>query len=171
MKKITQILGLGILFLFVTTLSLSAQKCKYAYNKIDPLTGEETKGTTFRPIYYCQMSFNKIGETYYVEMAIGDQGNIRDIIQKGDPVIFKLSNGEIVTITSQDEYIPMAYASTAAITTRYKAQYDIDSTILQKIAANPPIFFRMNIGSKVEQKEISAKDGKKISEAARCILQ
>jgi len=169
MKKTTQILGLGILFLFATTLSLSAQKCKYDYNKKDPITDEVTKKITFKPVYYIQMSFNKIGETYFSEMLLAYTGNIRDIIQKGDPIVFKLSNGEVVTINSQDEFVPSVQVTQTGFISRYKATYDIDAATLQKIAENPPTFFRMNIGSKVEEKEI--KNGKKISEAARCILQ
>ena len=36
---------------------------------------------------------------------------------------------------------------------------------------NTKIFIRVNLGSRVYERELSAKDGKKISEAAKCILQ
>jgi hypothetical protein len=171
MKKITQILGLGILFLFVTTLSLSAQKCKYDYNRADPITGEASKGNTFALHTAWKMGFNKTGDTYFTGMLLRCSGNLREIIQKGDPISFKLSNGEVITITAQDEFLPAAQATQYGIVTVYTGKYSIDAATLQKMAENPPTYVRMNIESKVYEKEIAAKAGKKISEAARCILQ
>jgi len=179
MKKITKILSLGILFLFVCTLHLSAQKCKFDYNKKDPITGEATKGNTFTistggggftaapPV---KMGFNKAGDTYSAGMFIRYYGNMRDIIQKGDPLVFKLSNGDVVTLTALEEYLPTAYASQVVVSV-YQAQYSIDVPTLQKIAENPPIFLRINIGNMRYEKEISSNVGKQISQAAACILQ
>ena len=176
MKKITTILTLGFLFLFATTLSLSAQKCKYDYNKADPITGEATKGNSFSVWSFMGMSgwslgFNKIGDTYYTGMFLRCSGNVREFIKKGDPITLKLSNGEVITINAQDEFLPVAQATQNGVVTTYNGKYNIDETILQKIAASAPTFIRMTIESKVYEREISAKDGKKASEAARCILQ
>ena len=137
MKQFSKILSLGILFLFVCTLQLSAQKCKFDYNKTDPITGESTKGNT----------------------------------QKGDPIVFKLSNGEVITVSALDEFLPTAQATQNGIITVYQGKYRIDAATLQKIAESAPTFVRMNIESKVYEKEINAKTGKQISEAATCILQ
>jgi hypothetical protein len=171
MRKITKILSLGILFLFVCTLHLSAQKCKYNYNRTDPITNESAKGNTFSIHIAWKMGFNKLGDTYHLGMYIRLNGNIREFIRKGDPLIFKLSNGEVVTLNSSDEFLPAAQATENGIVTVYQGKYDIDVPTLQKIAANSPTYVRMNIESRVYEKEISAKDGKKITHAATCILQ
>jgi hypothetical protein len=171
MKRITQILGLGILFLFATILSLSAQKCKYDYNRADPITGEASKGNTFAIHPAWKMGFNKAGNTYYTGMFLRASGNLREIIQKGDPISLKLSNGDVVTIVAQDEFLPAAQATQYGIITVYNGKYSIDTATLQQIAENPPTYVRMNIESKVYEKEISAKAGKSISDAAKCILQ
>jgi len=42
---------------------------------------------------------------------------------------------------------------------------------LQKIADNPPTFIRFSIGNKTYEQEIPTYEGKKMAEAARCILQ
>jgi len=179
MKKITQILGLGILFLFATTLSLSAQKCKFDYNKKDPITGEATKGNTVTISkivfvatnnYNWKLGFHRAGDSYHVGVSLEGYGNFRERIQKGDPITFVLSNGEIVTINSQDEFLPTARAAQVVVT-EYKGKYDIDVAALQKIAENPPTFIRMNVESKVYEKEINSATGKQIAQAARCILQ
>jgi hypothetical protein len=173
MKQTTKTLTLGILFFFAFSMQLSAQKCKYDYDKKDPFTGEMSKGNTFKiDNNNWIMGFNKIGDIYYARLELYCTGNVREFIQKGDPINFKLSNGEVVTIFAQDEVIPVAEAIPGAgVRSIYTGKYSIDSVSLQKIAENPPTFVRMNIESKVYEKEISAKDGKKIVAAAVCILQ
>ena len=177
MKKVTKILSLGILFLFACTLQLSAQKCKFNYNKTDPFTGEATKGISFKvkpkEIAYGIMGFNKVGNTYHFELNnLSCWGDLRIIIQKGDPILIKLSNGEMITVTSKDEIRPTALANVGGgVTSRYTGLYDIDAVSLQKIAENPPTFIRIQIGSKVYNEEFSSGLGKQIAQAAACILQ
>ena len=172
MKKITKILTLGILFLFAFTLQLSAQKCKFDYNKTDPITGEATKGNKFEVNGSWDMGFNKIGETYYISMEYDTRGELKDILQVNDPIVIKLSNGEIITLTAQEECPPsyqMLWA--AGWYTYWKGKYSIDASSIKQIAENLPVFARMNIGNKVYEQQISDKVGKKISQAAACILQ
>ena len=178
MKQITKILTLGILFFLAFSMQLSAQKCKYDFDKKDPITGETTKKNTVTisiSPYYWKLGYSRTGDNFQVEMFIRCNGNLREIIQKGDPIILKLSNDEIITVYSKDEFLPFAQTSSSQTATRvlstYNGKYDIDATSLQKIAENPPTFIRMNIESKVYEKEISAKDGKILAKAAACILQ
>ena len=171
MKQTTKILTLGILFLFAFSMQLSAQKCKYDYDKKDPITGEITKGNKFTisaPNW--RMSFDRSGDTYFSELKLFCKGNAREIIRKGDVITFKLANNEIVTITAIDDFLPVANANETGVWSQYDGKYSIDPIVLQKIAENPPIFVRMSIESKVYSEEVSAKNGKKIQEAARCIL-
>jgi len=176
MKKITKILSLGILFLFAFSLQLSAQKCKYDYNKKDPITGEETKGSTFNVSTFMgisnwKMSVNKMGNTYYIGNILNVSGNVREIIKKGETVAFKLSNGEVVTLYAQDDFLPVQQATQNGVYTQFTSKYGIDAETLQKIAENMPTFIRLNAESKVYEKEIPAKLGKQISQAAKCIQQ
>jgi len=172
MKKITKILSLGILFLLVCTLHSSAQKCKFEYNKTDPITGENTKGNKFKVNGSWDMGFNRIGNTYYASMEYDIRGELKDILQTNDPIIIKLSNGEIITLTAQEECVP-AYKNVwaAGWYTYWNGKYSINASSIKSIAENPPVFARMNIGNKVYEQQIPTKDGKAISEAAKCILQ
>jgi glycine/serine hydroxymethyltransferase len=179
MKQISKILTLGILFLFVCTLQLSAQKCKFDINKTDPISGEVVKENSLVVVKMWGSSvpgfnigFNRTGESYYthIHMIYGGQ-NLRAIINKGDIITIKLSNGEILTVYSQEEVLPNAITFVNGVNTEYKAKYDIDAASLQKIADNPPTFIRINIGNVVYDKEIDVKNGNKIADAARCILQ
>jgi hypothetical protein len=176
MKKITKILSLGILFLFVFSLQLSAQKCRYDYDKKDPISGEETKGSSFAVSSFMgmanwKMGVNKIGNTYYIGNLLNVSGNVREMIKKGETVVFKLSNGEIVTLYAQDDFLPVQQATQNGVYTQFTSKYNIDAETLQKMAENMPTFIRLNAESKVYEKEIPAKLGKQISQAAKCILQ
>jgi len=182
MKKTTQILGLGILFLFATTLSLSAQKCKYDFNKTDRITGEQSKGIGFKiefkmapggigTIYRSSMGFNKVGESYHVNVELMFTGQLRERILKSDPLIIKLSNGETITIYPQADFTPTATAGPTSVFSQYDAKYDIDAASLQKIAESAPVFFRISLQDKVYDRELSKKDQKNFMNAARCILQ
>jgi hypothetical protein len=117
------------------------------------------------------MGFNRKGDNYHLGMVISYRLSTREFIQKGDPIIFKLSNGEVVTVYSLDEYSPVAQANQGVIFSMYNGRYGIDAATIQKLAESPPTFVRMNIGSMVFEKEIAAKNGKEISQAAACILQ
>ena len=158
---------------------LSAQKCKFDYNKKDPITGEMTKSITIRLSkilvihpYHSGMRFSRVGDTYYLELCIHLAGNQRDIISKGGaPLTFSLPNGETITIYSQAETLPIQQASEAGISTIYIIKYDIDAVSLQKMAENPPTFYRLYINNSAYDKELPEKVQKKISQAATCILQ
>lgn len=180
MKNVIKIISLAMLFTLIAPQAYS-QKCKFDYQKKDQITGEETKGNSVNiysksmslvPKTSSKISFNKIGETYYFEIIIDFHGVVRDIIQKGDAITFKLSNGEVITIYAQNEIIPSAQVIAGErVMTRYKGKYDIDAATLQKIAENMPTFIRANVGSTIYEEEIAVGCGKKIIQAATCILQ
>jgi hypothetical protein len=182
MKHITKILGFGILFLILTSFQLSAQKCKYDYNKTDPITGEISKRIsklleqktivgTVGNICRSEIGFNKLGDSYFISMKIDYSGSVREYIQKDDPFIFKLSNGETVTLKAADDYRSVVSTIQAGTFSRFIAKYYIDEVSLQKIAEFAPTFFRLSIENRTYDREIPTGEQKKISQAAACILQ
>jgi len=178
MKQITKILILGILFLFISSLHLSAQKCKYVYNTIDPITSEvKKKNKVFINNYQGsakplgEIGFEKINEVYFLTSRNVIYGQLtKEVLPKNEPLTIKLSNGEIITVYSQDECIPVEQI-TSSIETSYSRKYNIDAATLRKIADNPPTYIRANLGSRIYEREISSGIGKKIAGAAACILQ
>jgi hypothetical protein len=173
MKKITKILSLGVLLLLSCTTQLSAQKCKFDYNKKDQLTGESSKGTTFSIKLWWKLGFNRVGDTYYVGMYININGNVRDIITPENTLIFKLSNGEIVTLHANDNFVPTAQVNQAqnAVVSAYHAKYDISAEDFQKLAASPLVYVKMGIGSaRNYDSEFNAKKGEEFQNKAKCII-
>ena len=178
MKQNIKILCLGILFLFVCALHLSAQKCKYVYNTTDPITNEvKKKNKIFINSYNGaakpsgEIGFEKINENYFIASRNIIYGQLtKEILPKNELLTMRLSNGEIITVYSQDECIPVEQI-VATIETSYSRKYDVDIATLQKISENFPTYIRINLGSRVYEREISSGKGKKIAAAAACILQ
>jgi len=165
--------SLVILFLLVcSTLQLSAQKCKFDYDKKDPLTGEVTKGNTFKVKIFWHLGFNKIGNKYFVSMLVYGAGNIREIITPANTLIFKLANGEIITLNANDNFYPIAQATQGGIVTTYSAKYDISEENLQKITASPLVYAKVEVGSlPPTDAEFNVKKGTEFQNKAKCILQ
>jgi len=178
MKQTTKILTLGMLFFFAFSIQLSAQKCKYVYNTTDPITNEVKKKNHVYISQYVgsakpsgEIGFEKINENYFLTSKNVIYGQLtKEVLPKNEPLTIKLSNGEVITVYSQEECIPVEQI-TATIETNYSRKYDIDATTLRKIVENPPTFIRVNLGSRVYEKEISSGIAKKIVAAAACILQ
>jgi hypothetical protein len=171
MKKAAQILGLGVMFLVVSTGQLSAQKCKYDYEKKDPLTGEASKGSTFGVKLWWKLGLNKIGNQYYIGMWAQINANIRDVITPESTIIFKLANGEIITVYADNTYPPAAQATQYGIISIYNAKFNISAEDLQKMAASPLVYVRMEIGARNYDCEFKTKKGAEFQHKAGCIVQ
>jgi len=186
MKHITKILGLGILFLFFATMQISAQKCKFDYEKNDPFTGEITKGISLevkektsmpsvthagKPFRY-NFIVNRLGDNFFIDADIYFGGNVRELIRKGEPFILKLSNGETISLTAQDDVVPIAIGQpSGGFWTQYKAKYSIDAVTLQKLSTFTPTLFRFSLEGKNYDREVDSKEQKKFTQATTCILQ
>ncbi|MCL2246980.1 MAG: hypothetical protein FWC10_07705 [Lentimicrobiaceae bacterium] len=81
--------------------------CKYLHKSVNTntteltlLAGEASKGNTCTiqvygmgfPIW--QIGFNRMGDNYFVGNMYRLVGNVREVIQKGDQIFLKFSNGE-----------------------------------------------------------------------------
>jgi hypothetical protein len=169
MNKI-KIFGLVLLFSFIAV-SAYSQKCKYDYQRKDPLTGEETKGNTFGVNLWWKLGLNKNGDNYFVGMFIRLSGNVRDVITPENTIIFKLENGEIITIYASEEFVPTAQATQNGVISVFNARFNISENDLQKIASSPLTYIKMSVGPRVYEETFASKKGKTFQEKARCILQ
>ncbi len=172
MKKNVRILSVVSILIFAISLNLSAQKCKFDYEKKDPLTGAQTKGISFNVKLWWQLGINKIDDTYNVGAAIRISGNVRDIITPENTLIFKLVSGEIVTIHANSESLPIAQATNQGVITVYTVTYNISVEDLERLASSPLAYLRIGIGSeRVYDEEFKEKRGVEFQNRAKCMLQ
>ena len=123
-----------------------------------------------------ELDLNRIGNKYFVGAHIFIDGNVRDIITPARTLIFKLANGEIITLYANDEYPPTAQVVAGSVTPSvksvYHAKYDISEEDMQKMASSPPTVVRVEIGdARKYDSQFNAKQGAAIQQKAYCIMQ
>ena len=170
MKNKIKIFGLVLLFILIAIQAYS-QKCKFDYQKKDQITGAETKGNTFGIKMWWKLGLNKNGDEYFVGMSINLAGNVRDIITPDNTIIFKLANGEIITINANEEYVPTAQATQNGIVSQFNARFNISKADLKKIASSPLTYIKMTIGPRTYDESFPIKKGESFQSNAKCILQ
>jgi hypothetical protein len=184
MKHLTTLLIITTLLLLLSSSNVFGQKkCKYTYQKEDPITGEQTKGTkllvfatplTMQETWY--LFFDRKGNNFSVRMSIKLTGEFNMPLEVGDSLTFKLADGKIFTLYAKERNAPVteAYINGAdqpVILSCFICNYDISKEQLESMATSPVTFIRMNIGSFPIDKEIGKKVGKKFQEDAHCIIQ
>ena len=170
MKRSIKFLVITTIFIFMSVQTYG-QKCKYDYQKKDEITGEETKGSTFDVKRGWKLGLNKNGNQYSIGMLVQFDGNLRDIITPENTIIFKLENGEIITVNANQNYVPTAQATQFGIVSMYNARYNITKDDLKKIASSSLIYIRIGIGLQTYDESIPSKKGKSFLDQANCILQ
>ena len=171
MQKLVKIIGLSAV-LAVVGLTAQAQKCKFDYEKKDPLSGEVSKGTAFKINMWWKLGLNKAGDKYLITMGIVVGGDVRDVITPENTIIFKLANGEIITLNAKEKALPVAQIMQDKVVSSYTAVYEISEEDLRKIAASPLVYVRMGIGANRSfDSEFKEKKGAEFQSKAKCLLQ
>ena len=174
MKKSIKFFSLVMLFMFIAP-QVYSQKCKFDYEKKDPLTGEATKGNSFMIKMWWHLGLNKVGNEYHVGMYIRLDGNVRDYVTPENTIIFKLENGEIITVYADNEYVPTAqsvrYGNEYRVVSVIRAKFTISEEDLQKIATSPLAYVKMTAGARTYDSEFKTKKGAEFQNKAKCILQ
>lgn len=174
MRTYIRISAVVIAFLTIST-TLHAQKCKYDYEKKDEFTGEVSKGLTIKITNWLYIGLNRTGETYYLGAAIIINGELNYYVEKGDSLSFKLSNGETLTLYTQDVSAPISQVvqgfNTAYVVTKFDLKYDLSKEQLQKLSTYDVTYMRLYAGSNKYDDETFPKTAAKIKNGSICILQ
>jgi hypothetical protein len=174
MKSNIKILGMFIAFMFIFSLT-EAQKCKYDYEKTDEFTGEISKGLTIKITNWLYIGINKAGDNYYLGASIVINGELNYYVEKGDSLLIKLSNGEMMTLYSKERSAPVSQVVqsfyTASVVTRFDIRYDLSEEQLQILSKYDVTYLRIFAGSNQYDDETFPKTAAKIKNGAVCILQ
>ena len=171
----SKILLLGILFIFTASQAYS-QKCKYDYQKKDPITGEETKGSTFRVVrkngFWWDLKLNKTGNQYNVGIYAIIGGAINEAIVPKSEINLKLEDGSIITIYANEEYrASLRPVGTVGVVSDFNAVYNISEADMQKLASSPLEYVKMELGTRTYDESLKAKQGKAFQRMAQCMLE
>ncbi|WP_462249949.1 hypothetical protein [Ekhidna sp.] len=167
MKRLT------ILLILITSIGeLSAQKCKYTFDKEDPISGERVRRNSYKLKKQAfTVSYYRNGDDYRLELSILFAGSRNDIITPKDELILKMSNGENVSVNPVENYEPVKQATTVGVYTVYAVSYAATKEIMEQLSNGGGITYaRATIGSESFDVEVKGKNSEKMMEGAKCML-
>jgi len=170
MKRIVQIIALCFILSLTWSLGFS-QKCKFDFDKKDPITGESEKQISFNPSGSMSIHIRKTGAIYHLNISIIFDGVKDEYLNKGDSITFKLESGKLINVYAMDKYPPTSDVSVDQIYTYYRPVYTITEEQLKQISDSPVVFLRIVVGSVKKDFEINDKDRLKFQSIVKCILQ
>ena len=151
-----------------------AQKCKYDVETVDAFTGKKTLGTTAKLPQGALIGFNLSSDKYWVGIFIEFFGEKNDRIAKGDSLMLKLGNGEILTLFANEDFGPTSYVygqgtAAANVKSYYKPNYTADAATISKIAQSSITDIKFFMGANNLSFAVDEKFREKIMKAAGCI--
>ncbi|UTW65420.1 hypothetical protein KFE94_12235 [bacterium SCSIO 12643] len=174
------IAGLALILFFGNSEVQAQKKCKFDFEETDPFSGKVKKGNTSTLVAGMGYStwyvgWNREGDSFYMGMLVTMQGEFNTSINQGDSLMFKLANGNMVTVYAKEQSTPVTNVSTAStkpvILSTYRCNYAITKEQLEMLSESVITHVRMNIADKVIQKELKEKKALKVQNDIKCILK
>jgi len=175
MTQKIKMLGFVALFLFVAVQAYS-QKCKYEYQKTDGLTGKKTKAVLHKVSKTLNMRFKAVENSYSMDILIYFTGfnmgsaNTKISLETDDSISFKLSTGEIVSISVPKQIIPDMRQDKLALFHLYE-NIPVDKEILEKLSNTIILYICLCNEKKIAEGSLKEKDAKALQDKIKCILQ
>lgn len=136
----TILFSLFLLCLLLSSAALHAQKIDCKTEK-DPITG----ATTYKSIPARSAGFKleaKEGENIQCFWPINYRGQQHVAFKKGAEFIFKLENGEIVTLKTINEPKPQTLVGSYQVVSKYDFVLEMTKEQVAKLASSPIVFSR-----------------------------
>jgi hypothetical protein len=112
---------------------------------------------------------------YAVSLVIVLPGEINTGINKGDSLYIKLKNNEIIKLAASNNVSTKTYVAGsgayAAVVSDFSPVYECTKEEIMKISQSPVTVIRIFVGQQFLETPVDEKNGKKISDAAGCILK
>lgn len=149
---------------------LLAQKCKYALDKADAMTGAKMRRTSLKLERYLFISFYVNGDDYRVELNLSYVGERNFVVPEGNELMIKLTNGEIFNLASVGSASPTSYVAGTQVATDYAISYRCSTADMKRIADAGIAVFRVTLGDETTTYEVKKNDIPETAQKAGCIL-
>ena len=136
---------------------LSAQKCKYALDEKDAMTGALVRRTEVKLESYYTLSFYRNAEDHRVELNVSFMGERNFAVPEGNELQIKLGNGEMLTLLSAQAASPVSYVAGQQVMTDYAISYHCAAADMQRIAASGVAVTRVKLGDETITYEVKKK--------------
>jgi hypothetical protein len=168
------ILALGLL---ATTATVSfAQKCNFDKDEKDEFTNEKVRAvkhkiTCNRAELNWSVLMEQKGANYFMTVENNVYTKIDDVLPKGSKILLKLENGNILSVTTDDDCIPSHKTVQWYIITSWFPKGKLTKEDVTQLSQSKVTSIRMNIGGKdYNSPSVSGKEGGRIMTSAGCLL-
>ena len=161
---------LVVLVIGIFSLQMNAQKCKYDFDEKDPMTEERVRRNSYKLKAYLRLGLYRRGDDYRVEINFNYSGERNDIVEKGNELLLKLSDGTLLKLPSTEDVTPITNLVGNYIVTTYAVSYKINEEEMRKIAKSGIAVTRVNLAGQEVTVESSKRETRITGEGATCIL-
>lgn len=170
MKKF--LLSTLVLLSVMCIMPAQAQKCKYQFDKKDPITGERVRRNFHAINLWAKMALYRANDDIRFELNMARGGEDNFSIPIGTKVFIKLEDESILELESANKAVPVSFVAGNQIASSFAVSYYITKEQMQKIATNGITFIKaMLIEDLSMNYEISSRKSKKIKKSASCMIQ
>lgn len=167
-RKLAVFLFLAVLYI----LPASAQKCKYTFDKTDPITNERIRRSSHDISLWAKVSLYRAADDLRLELNLAQDGEHNYSIPIGAKIFVKLGDGAILELTSANEAIPVSFLAGSQVATAFAFSYPITKEQVEKIGEHGIVFIKAELIKDTSANyEVSSKRSKKIKKSALCIVQ
>lgn len=169
-----------LLIVVFSCAELSAQKCKYDFDKKDKFSGGRLTGYDYNVksgiSTKVKLAIYLKGKKMVAEVTYVYGGELNGIITAGHKVNVRLEDEEVISLSSIGNSLPktdihVTSASASAITT-YTILYEVDKQFLEKLATKMPLVVQVEVSDTQSfVDEIKEKNAVKMMEDMKCLLE
>lgn len=163
-------------FLLVFALILSMpqiqaqKKCKYNFDKEDPMTGERVMRNEVKLKSYFIVSYYRKADSLRIELNVRFVGERNFRVPKGSELKLKLSDGKILSFFSAQTANPLSYVGGSQILTNYAMTYYCSKEQMEDLAEYGFTVASTKLGDETITMEVKKKKVAKNANKARCML-
>jgi len=170
MKKF--LLSTLLLLAVMCIMPAQAQKCKYDFDKKDPITGERIRRNFHSINLWAKMALYRANDDIRFELNMVRGGEDNFSIPIGTKVFIKLEDESILELKSANKAVPVSFVTGNQVASSFAISYYITKEQIQKIATHGITFIKAMLIDEVSMNyEINKRKSKKIKKSASCMIQ
>jgi hypothetical protein len=159
-----------MLLVLASSSGLSAQKCKYAYDKTDPMTEERVRRSENKLKNYFIVSYYRKGDSLRVELNVHFVGERNFQVPPGEKLDLKLTGGEILSLSNAQVASPISYVAGSQVMTNYAMSYFCSKEQMQQLARSGFKAASAKLGDETLTVEVKEKEVGDTGSKAACML-
>ena len=169
-RKFLQLAVLCAVVLLPLSDAYSQKKCKYNFDKVDPMSNERVRRNRITGTTHLLFAFYRKGNDFRFETQVKIAGNRDFSVPKGQVMNIKLGNGEIIEAPNSDKSTPNSFIYNNNVATSYSMSYKLTREQVEKIANHGFTVVSTKLGNETITFEFKEKRVYKNKEKVACML-